>query len=85
MGLPVVVTKAGGVSELVDDGIDGIMVEPGNSKDLALGLERIAKNPDLAVRVAKAAREKVNASFKSDRSAQVLARRLTLEFEGNRF
>jgi glycosyltransferase involved in cell wall biosynthesis len=76
MELPVVVTKAGGVPELVDDGIDGILVEPHNPSDLAGGLERVARDGDLARRLSSAARVKVQTSFQSDQSARVLLRRL---------
>jgi glycogen(starch) synthase len=34
-GLPVVCTRAGGIPETVDDGVTGLLVEPGNSLQLA--------------------------------------------------
>jgi glycosyltransferase involved in cell wall biosynthesis len=35
MEMPVVVTGSGGVKELVDDGIDGLLVEPQSPEELA--------------------------------------------------
>ena len=34
-GLPVVCSRAGGIPETVDDGVNGLLVEPGNSPQLA--------------------------------------------------
>lgn len=79
MGLPVVVTKVGGVPELVEDGVDGILVEPRNPQDLADGLERVVQNPGFAVGLTASARRKVETSFQSDQSARVLAQRVSGE------
>jgi glycosyltransferase involved in cell wall biosynthesis len=76
MEMPVVATRAGGVPELIDERIDGILVEPRNRQDLARGLETVARDADLARKLAAAAREKVTRSFQSDQSAKVLARHL---------
>ncbi|TFH30343.1 MAG: glycosyltransferase, partial [Myxococcales bacterium] len=35
VGRPVIATRAGGVPEFVHDGVDGILVEPGDSRQLA--------------------------------------------------
>jgi glycosyltransferase involved in cell wall biosynthesis len=76
MQMPVVVTRAGGVPELVDDGIDGILVDAESAPALAEGLTRIARDPELATRLAIAGRQKVEKSFQSDQSAKVLAKHL---------
>jgi glycosyltransferase involved in cell wall biosynthesis len=46
-GLPIVVTKTGGLPELVVDGINGIVVEPENVKDLARAIFTLLSNPEL--------------------------------------
>jgi colanic acid/amylovoran biosynthesis glycosyltransferase len=76
MEMPVVVTGAGGVPELVDDGSDGILVQPRNPGELAAALERVARDRELATRLAAAARRKIETSFQSDQSARVLCRYL---------
>ncbi|MBD0335973.1 MAG: glycosyltransferase family 4 protein [Cyanobacteria bacterium Co-bin13] len=73
MNVPVVVTNAGGVPELVDDGENGILVPPRSSDAIAQALLRISKNQKLAVKLGQAAREKVAQSFSYRRSAQVIA------------
>jgi glycosyltransferase involved in cell wall biosynthesis len=46
--LPVVATRAGGLSEVVDDGKTGILVEYGDVKQLATAIIRILSNPSEA-------------------------------------
>ncbi|MEO5725695.1 MAG: exopolysaccharide biosynthesis GT4 family glycosyltransferase EpsE, partial [Byssovorax sp.] len=43
MRTPVVVTGAGGVPELVDDGVDGILVQPERPAELAEKIEAVAR------------------------------------------
>jgi colanic acid/amylovoran biosynthesis glycosyltransferase len=74
LGVPVVVTSAGGVPELVRDGDDGLLVPPAEPESLAAALERVARDAALARRLARSGRERVVAEFDSSRSAQVLAR-----------
>jgi len=56
-GLPVVVTKVGGVSEVCLAGRTGIMVEPNNSKELAQALIRLAKDRALREKMGLAGRK----------------------------
>lgn len=45
---PVVATHAGGAVEIIDDGVSGILVPPGDSKALAEALKDLLDNPDKA-------------------------------------
>jgi glycosyltransferase involved in cell wall biosynthesis len=74
MGVPVVVTGAGGVPELVDDGVDGLLVPPRDPRQLADALVRVLRDPQLARRLAEAGRRKIETSFHSGVSAEVLRR-----------
>jgi glycosyltransferase involved in cell wall biosynthesis len=76
MRLPVVVTGAGGVPELVDDGVDGLLVPPETPSVLAERLEAVARDPELARRLGEAGRAKVERSFSSERSAELLTQLL---------
>ena len=58
-GRPVVATRVGGVPDVVRDGIDGYLVEPGNVDALAERLGRLAADPELAARMGEAGRERV--------------------------
>jgi len=76
MELPVIVTKGGGVQELVTHSRDGILVEPRSPAELASALHFVATHPGTALALAAAARQRVVDSFQSTRSAHTLARRL---------
>jgi colanic acid/amylovoran biosynthesis glycosyltransferase len=75
METPVVVTGVGGVPELVDDGVNGLLVQPERPTELADKIEVLARDPALAHRLGDAGRRKVASEFSSSRSAEVLARR----------
>lgn len=58
-GLPVIVSNAGGLTEVCVDGKTGILVEMGNVKDLAEAVVRLAKNPKLCQNMGQAGRKLV--------------------------
>ncbi len=45
LGIPVVVTRVGGIPEVVSDGVEGSVVEPGRPDELARALVSLAANP----------------------------------------
>ncbi|MBK5928467.1 glycosyltransferase [Rhodobaculum claviforme] len=59
--LPVVATRVGGVAELVEDGVSGLLVPPGNTDALAAAIERLLADPDLGCRFGTAGRATVEA------------------------
>jgi len=72
MQLPVVVTDAGGVKELVEDDVDGRMVPPKSPDALADAIAELAGDPDRCRRLGAAAAEKIRRSFDSAVSAEQL-------------
>ena len=74
MSVPVVVTRSGGVTEMVDDSEDGILVEPEDPAAMAAALMRVLRDPALAVCLGAAGRRKVEQKFHSGVSASVLMR-----------
>jgi len=65
MGTPVVATRVGGVPEIVRDGQNGLLVEPGDDAGFASALERVVRDEDLRARLAAAAAASVE-RFSSD-------------------
>lgn len=74
MGVPVVVSRSGGVTEMISDGDDGLLAEAENPQSMADGLHRLLSDPTLAERIAIAGRRKVEQKFHSGVSADVLRR-----------
>jgi colanic acid/amylovoran biosynthesis glycosyltransferase len=79
-GLPVVASRLSGIPELVTDGVDGLLVPPGDAEAIADALERLASEPDLRRTLGVAGRETILRAFDIDRNAALLIRR----FEASR-
>lgn len=62
-GLPVVATRHSGIPELIEDGVSGLLVPERSVPRLTDALQRLLADPDLAVRLAHAARERILAEF----------------------
>lgn len=58
-GLPVVASRVGDLSELIQDGVDGFLVPPGDPAALAAALDRLRSDRGLRTRMGSAARLKV--------------------------
>ena len=62
-GLPVVASRAGGILEMIKDGENGLLYEPGNYKELAKSILRVLDDKDLALRLSHNAKETVKNRF----------------------
>jgi glycosyltransferase involved in cell wall biosynthesis len=56
MGLPVVSTAVGGIPDLIEDGVTGYLVPPGDERELMRRLVWLATHPSAGLRVGEAAR-----------------------------
>jgi glycosyltransferase involved in cell wall biosynthesis len=54
---PVVATRVGGIPDLVQDGVNGLLVEPGDTTALAAAIERVLRDRELAQRLGTAGHE----------------------------
>lgn len=70
---PVVATKTGGVPELVEDGVTGLLVPPKAPAALAAALDRVLTDRALAARLASAGRERALRDFTLDRVVREVA------------
>jgi len=66
-GRPVVATRVGGVPDVVRDGIDGFLVDPGDVEALAERLARLAADPALARQMGEAGRARVLERYSVER------------------
>ena len=71
-GAPIVATAVGGVPELIQDGVHGLLVAPGDPPALAAGIRRLLDDRALAAQLGGAATERQRAEFDLD----VVVRRL---------
>jgi glycosyltransferase involved in cell wall biosynthesis len=71
--VPVVATAVGGIPELVEHGVGGLLVPPGRADRLAGALERLAGDAELRDRLAGAGRARVEEGFDIRRTADRLA------------
>jgi glycosyltransferase involved in cell wall biosynthesis len=62
-GVPVVATSVGGTPELIESGVTGILVEPGQPAALADGIVALAGSRERSRRIGEAARARVRAHF----------------------
>ena len=62
-GIPVVSTRISGIPELVDDGDDGLLVDPGNPQALADALQSLLEDAALRAKLGAAGRLKVEDLF----------------------
>ncbi|MDD4182272.1 MAG: glycosyltransferase, partial [Candidatus Omnitrophica bacterium] len=67
-GIPIVATEVGGVSEIIENGTNGIMVEPKNSEAIAKAILKLADDTALADMIAKNAREKIEKLYSMEKS-----------------
>ena len=70
MGKPVISTNVGGIPEVVLDGVTGILVPPGNSKDLAHAIMRLLNDYELRESIGKQGRRRVEEHFTLQAHAQ---------------
>jgi glycosyltransferase involved in cell wall biosynthesis len=71
--VPVVATRIAGVAELVEDGVSGLLVPPGDAVALRAALARVLGDPALRRAMGEAGRARVVAEFASDKEAAWLA------------
>jgi L-malate glycosyltransferase len=69
-GVPVVATDVGGNPELVEDGVNGLLVPPRDSGELFRAMSLLLDRPDLARRFGEAGRRRAIAQFSLGRMVQ---------------
>lgn len=66
-GLPVVATRHGGIPEVIEDGVHGLLVPVADEQLVADAVERMAVEPQLFLRIRENAYERVKREYSLDR------------------
>lgn len=65
-GLPVIASRLGGLPELVEDGVTGLLAEPGNPADWAAKMQWALDHPEHMARMGRAARAVYERKYTAD-------------------
>lgn len=69
-GLAVVASRAGGLPELVDDGVHGLLVPPADPAALATALATLLRDPEARARMGAAGSARVDTEYVADRMVE---------------
>jgi glycosyltransferase involved in cell wall biosynthesis len=58
-GMPTVTTESSGMTDLVEDSHNGLLVIPGDTQSLSAAIIRLCRDPELRLRLSSAAQEKM--------------------------
>jgi glycosyltransferase involved in cell wall biosynthesis len=70
VGTPVVGNRVGGIPDVVEDGVSGLLVPAGDATATAAAIERILDEPDLRTRLSSGGRARVAEHFSLDSMVQ---------------
>jgi glycosyltransferase involved in cell wall biosynthesis len=76
--LACIATNVSAIPELIEDGITGLLVPPGDAASLAAALERLIRDPGLRARLGGAGQAKIADAFDHEHAIGDLARRFEL-------
>ncbi|GAB4157127.1 MAG: glycosyltransferase family 4 protein [Planctomycetota bacterium] len=69
---PVVSTRVSGIPELIEDGVEGFLAEPGDVEAIASSVERLLTDPGLRNKMGERARMRIDGEFDRDRNLSIL-------------
>lgn len=65
-GVPIIASRAGGIPEAVDDGVNGLLVAPGDVAALTAAIGRLLADPERRRALGTAGRERIRQEFSID-------------------
>lgn len=83
MGKPVIGTRVGGIPEMIEHDVSGILVQPADTSMLARAMYDLASDSRLAERLGIAARERVAQEFSPQKQLDYLTEIVRKGFSGS--
>lgn len=77
MGLPAVCSAIGGIIDTIEDGLNGLLVKPGDAKDIEDKLEWIILNPGQAKKIGENGRKTVIENYSNSAIESTILRTIT--------
>lgn len=74
VGLPIVSTKVGAIPEIVEEGINGFLIKPGDVVGLAYSIERLIKDKELRERMKENNKEKIKQKYSIQRQVNMFTK-----------
>ncbi|ALA58226.1 glycosyltransferase family 4 protein [Nitrospira moscoviensis] len=71
-GLPIVASRVGGIPAVVQDGVNGLLVPPGESRALAEALRSVLRDPQWARRLGEQAGRSIGEEYGIDRMVRAI-------------
>jgi glycosyltransferase involved in cell wall biosynthesis len=71
-GVPVVCSRIGGTADMIDDGVDGLLIDQKDEEGIAAALRRLYDDRSLGARLGSAARQRALTQFDAVRRAEIL-------------
>jgi glycogen synthase len=75
-GLPVIASAVGGPTEILTHGVDGLLIEPGNARELASAIKLLLNDPVKLAQFGQAARTTVQERFTIEKNARLVEQHL---------
>lgn len=66
-GKPVIASRIGALPEIVDDGVTGLLFEPGNAEDLAQKIDYLWSRPELCLEMGRAGIQKAKKEYSEEK------------------
>ncbi len=71
-GLPVIASRIGGIAEIVEDGVTGLLVTPGDAADLAAKMHWAQTHPEAMAEMGQAARRRYETHYTAEKNYAML-------------
>jgi len=71
-GKPVIASRMGAMAEIITDGENGLLFEPGNHDDLAEKVKWLAEHKESAIQMGKNARQEFESKYTAEKNYEIL-------------